>query len=178
VLFCEGEVIQHHPGGEHFRLRRRIEAPIGGSRLSISDTVENLTTTPQHQASLYHFNVGFPALANGSVVEHAGRRLLGPLSVPDATASREAASWPVDTAGRAECTVRTIEQDGAELSVAFAWSAVTLPHLQLWHDLRPSKCVLGIEPCTSPRLPGGRSGPEPMLEPGAVRRYELRIFVA
>jgi hypothetical protein len=34
------------------RLRRCIEAPIGGSTLRIIDTVENLTP----QASLYHFN--------------------------------------------------------------------------------------------------------------------------
>lgn len=177
VLFCEGEMIQHHPGGEHFRLQRRIEAPIGGSQLVISDTVENLAATPQRQASLYHFNIGFPMLTDGTVVEHAGRRLIGPLSVPDATASREAASWPVDVTGEAECTVRTMQSDGEQLLVTFAWSAATLPHLQLWHDLRPGKCVLGIEPCTSPRLPGGRSGSEPMLEPGAVRRYQLAVTV-
>jgi uncharacterized protein DUF4432 len=177
VLFCEGEVIQRHPGGEHFRLRRRIEAPIGGCRLSISDTVENLATTPQRQASLYHFNIGFPGLADGTVVEHAGRRLLGPLSVPDAAASREAASWPVDAAGQAQCTVRALRSADAGPSMTFAWSAETLPHLQLWHDLRPGRCVLGVEPCTSPRLPGGRSGHEPMLEPGEIRRYEIGISV-
>lgn len=46
VLFCEGEVRQLA-----FRLRRRIEAPIGGNSLAITDTVENLAATPQHQAS-------------------------------------------------------------------------------------------------------------------------------
>ena len=176
VLFCEGEMEQMHPGGEHFRLRRRIEAPIGGCHLVISDTVENLAATPQRQASLYHFNIGFPLLTDGTIVEQAGRRLLGPLSVPDAAASREAASWPVD-AGQAECTVRTIRPADDRPSITFAWSAGTLPHLQLWHDLRPGRCVLGVEPCTSPRLTGGRSGQEPILEPGGVRQYEIRISV-
>jgi hypothetical protein len=176
VLFCEGEMEQRHPGGEHFRLKRRIETPVGGCHLVISDTVENLAATPQRQASLYHFNIGFPLLTDGTVVEHAGRRLLGPLSVPDVAASREAASWPVD-AGQAECTVRTIRSADGGPSVTFAWSAGTLPHLQLWHDQRPGRCVLGVEPCTSPRLEGGRSGQEAMLEPGEVRRYEIRISV-
>lgn len=170
VLFCEGEVTQMHPGGEHFHLKRRIEAPIGGNRLVISDTVENFATTAQRQASLYHFNVGFPLLADGTVVEHAGRRLLGPLKVPDAATPPESASWPV--AGQAECTVRS---PGADLSIAFAWSGETLPHLQLWHDLQPGRCVLSVEPCTSARLPSRRSGPEPVLEPGERRRYEIRI---
>jgi hypothetical protein len=177
VLFCEGEVTQMHPGSEHFRLKRRIETPVGGCHLVISDTVENLAATPQRQASLYHFNIGFPLLTDGTVVEHAGRRLLGPLSVPDAESSREAASWPVDVAGQAECTVRTIRPADDRPSITFAWSAGTLPHLQLWHDLRPGRCVLAVEPCTSPRLTGGRSGREPMLEPGEIRRYEIRISV-
>jgi len=175
VLFCEGELVQRHPDGEHFRLRRRIEAPVGGNWLSLSDTVENVATTPQRQASLYHFNIGFPLLADDVVVEHGGRRLLGPLRVPDPTASREAASWPVDGAAGAQCVVRTSRSSDALPSVTITWSAATLPHLQLWHDLRPGKCVLGVEPCTSPRLPGGRSGEEPMLEPGESRRYDLRI---
>ena len=177
VLFCEGEVTQSHSSGEHFRLRRRIEAPVGGNCLSISDTVENLATTAQRQASLYHFNIGFPVLADGVVVEHGGRRLLGPLCVPDATASREAASWAVDDAAGAECVVRTSRPDETLPSVTIAWSAATLPYLQLWHDLRPGKCVLGIEPCTSLRLAGGRSGPDPMLGPGESRRYNLRIVL-
>lgn len=177
ALFCEGELTQRHPGGEHFRLRRRIEAPVGGNCLSISDTVENLATTPRRQASLYHFNIGFPALADGVVVEHGGRQLLGPLRVPDPMASREAVIWPADVAAKAECTVRTTRSDGAPPSVTFTWSAATLPHLQLWHDLRPGMCVLSVEPCTSSRLPGGQSGPEPMLEPGEARRYDLRIVL-
>jgi galactose mutarotase-like enzyme len=72
---------------------------------------------------------------------------------------------------------RNISAAAAAPSITFAWSAETLPHLQLWHDLRPGRCVLGVEPCTSPRLTGGRSGQEPILEPGEVRRYEIRISV-
>lgn len=177
MLFCEGEVIQTHSGREHFRLRRRIEAPVGGGSLTIHDTVENLGAAPQHQASLYHFNIGFPALADGVTVESGGRRLLGPLLVPDEAASREAMSLPTGVGGRAECTVRAMPLDGASVAVTFAWSAATLPHLQLWHDLRPGRCVLSVEPCTSERLPGGLSGEEPMLEPGEIRRYDLHVSV-
>jgi hypothetical protein len=42
VLFCDGEVIQARYGGEALRLRRRIEAPIGGGEIRIEDTVESL----------------------------------------------------------------------------------------------------------------------------------------
>ena len=111
---------------------------------------------PRRQASLYHFNLGLPALSAGTVVTSGGRRLLGPVAVPDEAATREAAHHPL-TGRPGECRVLT-----KDLAVDFAWSAATLPHLQLWHDLRPGTCVLSVEPCTSERLPGGRSGEEPM----------------
>jgi hypothetical protein len=172
VLYCEGEVVQEQAGAEHFRLRRRIEAPIGGSTLSIRDSVENLATTAQPQASLYHLNVGYPALDDGTVVEHDGRRRLGPLRLPDGAASREAFSFPVATMDRATCTVAC-----PKMTLELGWDASSLPHLQLWHDLRPGACVLSIEPCTSQRLPGGRSGEEPVLAPGAARSYALDVSI-
>ena len=165
VLFCEGEVRQ--PG---FRLKRRIEAPADGCSFSIVDIVENLSPTPQRQASLYHFNIGRPALADGTVVRQGTRRRLGPLEVPDVALG--SVSYPVDDGG-AECTVAT-----PSVEITFTWTGETLPHLQLWGDLSPDKGVLSVEPCTSERLDGGLSGEEPLLAPGETRRYELRISLA
>ena len=97
MLFCEGEVSQ--PG---FRLRRRIEAPIGGNSLTIVDTVENLAATPQRQASLYHFNIGQPTLADGTVVKQGAERRLGSPRVPDAAMPSESAGFlgPASVHGR------------------------------------------------------------------------------
>lgn len=162
LLFCEGEVRQ--PG---FALRRRIEAAIGGRGLSIHDTVENLADTPQRQASLYHFNIGRPALASGTVVHQGSRHRLGPLVVPASPLG--SVSFPV-TDGGARCSVVL-----PRFSVVFAWDGATLPHLQLWGDLGPERCVLSVEPCTSERLDGGLSGEEPLLQPGEVRHYRLQV---
>jgi hypothetical protein len=144
----------------------------GGARLSIRDIVHNAAATPQPQASLYHLNIGYPALDDGAVVEHAGQRRLGPLRVPDQTASREAFSIAVPTAEAATGTVIC-----PKMTLELGWSAATLPHLQLWHDLSLGACVLCIEPCTSERLPGGRSGGEPVLAPGETRAYALDISI-
>jgi hypothetical protein len=127
VLFCEGEVVQ--PG---FRLKRRIEAAIGGNSLTIADAVENLSSMPRRQASLYHFNLGLPALSTGAVITSGGHRLLGPIAVADDRATHEATNHPLG-GGPGEC--RVLSKD---LAVDFAWGANTLPHVQLWHDLRPA----------------------------------------
>ena len=76
VLFCEGEAMQFRFGDEALRLRRRIEVPIGGGELRIRDTVENLAAEESPQASLYHFNLGYPAVAAGSAVGFGSGELL------------------------------------------------------------------------------------------------------
>jgi hypothetical protein len=170
ILFCEGEVTQARLGAEALRLHRRIEAPIGGTSLTITDVVENLGPTSCPQASLYHFNLGFPAIAGGTVVEAEGRRILGPLRVPDRDLPSESVCYP---AGAGTCSV--ITRPGT--AVHFAWNSDALPFLQIWHNLQPRVCVLSIEPCTSDRRAGGLSGPERVLEPGESRQYVLRVTV-
>ena len=175
ALFCEGEVIQARFGGEALRLRRRIETPIGGTSLTITDVIENLANEPSTQASLYHFNLGYPGLADGTLVHSGGQILLGPLRVPDAGLAAESVSYPLGGGASADCTVTTPLPEGGRLAVRFAWDPASLPHLQLWHSLRPRNCVLGIEPCTSARLPGGLSGPELSLDPGQTRGYAVGV---
>jgi hypothetical protein len=85
VLFCEGEVMQFRFGAEALRLRRRIEVPIGGSEIRIRDVVENLGANQTPQASLYHFNLGYPAIAPGSIVRLGAKQLLGLAALPDAS---------------------------------------------------------------------------------------------
>jgi hypothetical protein len=165
LLFCEGVVVQRG-----FRLKRRVEAPVDGSGLSIVDVVENSGGAPQRQATLYHFNIGRPALADGTMVRQGARPRLGPLKVPHGPLG--SVGYPVSDGG-AECTVAT-----PSMEVTFSWDGETLPHLQLWGDLSVDKGVLSVEPCTSERLDGGLSGEEPLLAPGEIRRYALMVSLA
>ena len=91
VLWAEGEVLQSAVYGEHLLLRRRIEALVGERRFRIHDVVENVGHTPVSHMLLYHCNVGFPVVDEGSEllvparattttygVPIDGYRLLGP----------------------------------------------------------------------------------------------------
>jgi len=176
ILFCEGEVVQARYGGENLLLRRRIEAPIGGSEIRIFDTVQNRGMGEQAHAILYHFNFGYPALQDGSVVKLADEVVLGPMSLADPAAAPSSTSHAVGGRPRALCTL-SLGQPGA-LSIAVEFETTHLAHLQLWHDLRPNACVLGIEPCTSARAEGGRSNGDVPLKPGERRTYSLRIAMA
>ncbi len=62
-------------------------------------------------------------------------------------------------------------EHGATLEIAVRFDVSTLPHLQLWHDLRPQACVLAIEPCTSAKI----NGVEPVALSGETRSYSVDI---
>lgn len=178
ILFCEGEVVQARYGGEALRLRRRIEAPVGGCEIRIADRVENIGAAPSPQAILYHVNLGFPAIGPGTQVDLDGRTLLGPIRLPDPDDLPAAVSHDAGAHERATCRVLTPGRDGGGFTVSLSFDTATLPHLQVWRDLRPNVGVLAVEPCTSARKADGRSGPEAVLAPSESRCYSLVLRFA
>ena len=176
VVFCEGEVTQARLGGEALRLRRRIEAPIGGAVVRIEDQVTNLAATDQRQALLYHINIGFPFVAAGTELLLDGERLLGPLQLPQAGIQPTVTCRPIQGSGWTTCALRTpAEGNGPPRRLAVSFDAATLPWLQIWLEPRPHAHALGIEPCTSDRMLNGRSADEPVLRAGESRRYRVEL---
>src|SRR5918997_2271487 len=66
VLWAEGEVRQAAVFGENLVLRRRVEARVGESRLTVHDEVENAGFALTPHMYLYHVNVGWPVVDGGS----------------------------------------------------------------------------------------------------------------
>lgn len=60
VLWAEGEVRQASIFGENLRLRRRIEADLGGTSIRLMDTVVNDGFDRTPHMFLYHINAGWP----------------------------------------------------------------------------------------------------------------------
>jgi hypothetical protein len=172
-LYCEGEATQFRYGAEGLRLHRRIEAPIGGASFVIRDSVENIGPTSVSQPIMYHFNLGHPAIATGTVVELNGTTVLGPITLPDARNGLISAFTRPATGGEGRCVVRS----PSGLEIRFGLSTDTLTHLQLWHDLRPNVGVLSIEPCTSERTADDSPPMEAILEPGERRSYRVAVSV-
>jgi hypothetical protein len=171
VLYCEGEVMQFRFQGEALRLRRRIEVPIGGCEIRFTDVVENLGASASPQACLYHFNLGHPAIAPGTTVRLGSRKLMTVTALPDPNSDTTSVSYPAGEDHRAVCTVSTPGAGGASLDIVFDFATATLPHLQLWHDLRPHAGVLSVEPCSSAKI----DGVEQIIQPGEKRHYDLRV---
>jgi hypothetical protein len=54
--------------GERLRLTRMIMSRLGDNRITIQDTVENAGFHPAPHMMLYHFNFGFPLMAEDTTV--------------------------------------------------------------------------------------------------------------
>jgi hypothetical protein len=175
LLYCEGEVVQWRYGGEGYRLRRRIEAPIGAAAIRIFDTVENIGPEPTPLAILYHFNLGYPAIAAGTTVHLDDERLMGPLAMLEADPVMPPSLHAAAARNIACCRVLAPSGDGSVRRIAFRWRSDTLPWLQLWRDLRPNCGVLSVEPCSIGRSADGANEIDEPLEPGDRRSFHIEI---
>jgi hypothetical protein len=73
VLWAEGEIVQAAVFAEHLVLRRRIEVDLGGTEIRLVDTVTNAGFDRTPHMFLYHVNIGWPLLDEGT-------RLVAPIT--------------------------------------------------------------------------------------------------
>jgi hypothetical protein len=197
VLKARGRMKQVSFHGEHLQLTREITVKLGENRFTIHDVVENLAGRPEAHMMLYHFNVGFPLLDEGSrldvevnrtdglderaqrIVESA-RHVQGPVYgyqeevvvhdvIPDAD------GW---------VTARMVNpsfQGGRGLSMSVRYRKNELPYLWQWRNFRERAYVMGIEPGNADmrgRAYNRERGTLSILKTGERREYTLEVEAA
>ncbi len=172
VLFCEGEVTQSRVNGEALRLHRRIEAPVGGTTLAITDRVENLSAKPWPFGLMHHVNFGFPLVREGARLELDGAPLLS-LAPGETPAKLDCVA--VEKGWR-RCTI-SAPLEGGRLAFTLGFDGAVLPFLQLWNNLDAGTRVIAMEPCTAGRKENGQSEAPPVLAPGEMftARVEMEV---
>ncbi|HEY3061522.1 MAG TPA: aldose 1-epimerase family protein [Chloroflexota bacterium] len=160
TLWAEGEVRQAAIFGEHLRLRRRIEADLGGNAIRLFDTVTNHGFDPTPHMLLYHINLGWPLVDDGArLVAPIARTRWSTDSVREQRVSYQRFPAPrpgfveqvyahdlvADDAGRV-CAAVINEQLG--LGVQVSWPALEFPYFFEWLHLREGAYAVGLEPST------------------------------
>ena len=187
ILWAEGEVSQGAVFGERLLLRRRVEARVGESRLTIRDEVENVGHDRTPHMFLYHVNVGFPILDEGAA-------LLAPASRPVARGDHDVAGYTSfhgprpgyveevtehAVAAEADGTVPVAVVNRARgLGAYECFNRDQLPFHFVWRMLGEGTYVVGIEPSTNRtagRLDARERGELIELEPGEIRVYNLEL---
>jgi uncharacterized protein DUF4432 len=187
TLWAEGEVRQASVFGEELILRRRIEAEVGGTRLVIRDRVENVGHSAVTHMLLYHCNVGFPVVDEGS-------ELLVPSDATRTDPWDTVSGYRTLTAPRPDFQeacfyeralaepsgLRPAGIVNRRLGIGFyqVSRAEQLPELMLWRMLGEGAYAVAIEPGTNRALERARLrelGEIMELAPGEGREYELEV---
>lgn len=182
-FWCEGEIVQTMQFHGSLRLRRRLEVPLGGQRISMRDRVVNSGPTVMSHMMLYHFNIGHPLVAEATDIRvDNGQQIWGqgdPLSAFPAPQPEQQNSLSVFAMdGDAETGLCTISntQNGLEMELEF--DRQSLPFLQLLRMTGRGTYGIGLEPCST----GKRSRAEArtanemvFLKPGEHRTYNFNI---
>lgn len=177
VLFAEGETTAAHINRPSFRMKRRVQADIGGSGFEIIDEVENIGIGPTEMKILYHINFGYPVVSQGTQALLNGN----PIHVVEGGSTSDMECEPLvrcHPAGAGEFQVRLVQSAGEGrdgFSAAIEGPAGSLPYVQLWRDPRPRRNILSLEPSNCDRTESGASGKGAWLQPGEKWNAKLKF---
>src|SRR5262245_44148812 len=181
VLYAEGEVVQASVFGEQLLLRRRVEAPVGHARLAIHDEVVNIGHDRTPHMLLYHVNVGWPVVDEGSelLVPATGVEPRGDhpvegyriLHAPEAGYVEQVFEHELATEADGGVPVAIVNRE-AGIGAYELFRRDQLPHHLVWRMLGEGTYVVGIEPSTNRtagRLDARERGELIELGPGGSR---------
>ena len=187
ILWAEGEVLQSAIFAEHLMLKRRIEARVGESRFTIHDTVVNVGHVDVAHLLLYHCNVGFPVIDEGSEllvpsartttdygVPIEGYRTLS-APIPDFTEACFEHELVAEAAGTVPVAVVNCRLG---LGVYQVFRISQLPHHTVWRMMGEDTYAMALEPATNRdagRWDARERGELITLLRGQSRQYDLEI---
>ena len=187
VLWAEGEIHQAAIFAENLVLHRRIEADLGGTEIRLTDTVRNAGFELTPHMFLYHVNVGWPLLEEGStfdapiaetlwrsdsVAEQGVSHLVFPGPQPGFVEQVYEHALTPDPDGRQRVRVANAARGRAfELD----YDPAAFPAFFEWLNLREGSYAVGLEPSTH-HVAGDAAAREDgsmiWLAHGEERRYE------
>ncbi|WP_419999016.1 aldose 1-epimerase family protein [Streptomyces boninensis] len=192
VLWAEGEIRQAAVFAENLALTRRIEADLGGDEIRLTDTVTNPGFDPMPHMFLYHINLGWPLLDEGS-------RFLAPVAKmlwqSDSVAEQgiDHRTLPAPQPGFIEQvyehelaeladgrTAAAVVNDRLGFAVSVEWDQASFPCFFQWLNVRAGDYAIGLEPSTH-HVAGDAAAREDRsmiwLGPGESRTYRTSFRV-
>ncbi len=192
-----GIIRQSQALGSRLELRRTISATLGKSVIRIHDQVINKGNSDAAHMLLYHCNLGWPLVDEGSKIVWNGlwkardgnpNKLFNeandfhscPAPLDDHQGNGEEAAFidiEADNSGFCNCG---IDNQKIGLSLTIKFQKNQLPWLTNWLHFGKGEYVVGLEPGTNPPIgqsQARRQNELIQLAPGETRNYALEIEV-
>ena len=192
VLRTSGEMREAELFGENLVLRRSIETRWGEKSLTVTDEIENQGFRPEPLLLLYHINIGYPLLDEGTEVllptrsvtprDEASKGHEMRWNVMDAPKDNEPEyvfiHEPVaDENGN---VIVCVLNERLKLGLRLSYTAANLPRFMEWKSTASGDYVVGLEPSNSSvygRLYHEREGSVHHLAPFAKETNVLTFTV-
>ncbi len=168
TMSVEGVVLQSTVFGAHLQLRRKISAKLGENKITVEDAVTNLGNEECGHMILYHANLGYPLIDEGTKLNWRGSWKAGNPNDPvindknDFTlcqsptdlhsGAKESVAFidiEADENGICTCSAEN-KKIGVELKISF--SKDVLPWLINWQHWGKGEYVCALEPATNPPI--------------------------
>jgi hypothetical protein len=196
TMHVEGEMRESIVFGENILLRRRIDAKLGDPRFMIHDVVRNEGFQRTPLMILYHINIGFPVVDDGSEFMYSASESAPRDDVAKpGFAERGRFSSPIpgykeqvffhnmnsDAAGYVHAAIVNRKFEGGKgLGVSVKYRQAELHRFIEWKMMGEGTYVVGMEPANC--LVQGRAkererGTLQFIEPGETREFHLEIGV-
>lgn len=192
VLRVAGEMREAELFGENLVLRRSIETRYGEKSLRVVDEIENQSFRPEPLMLLYHINIGYPLLDEGTELLLPTRSV----TARDRDAQGHEDGWNKmdaprdnepeyvfihDLAGTEEnWSAAAVVNEKLGLGLLIEFSRENLPYFMEWKSTASGDYVLGLEPSNASvygRPFHEKEGTLHRLAPFAAERNELRFTV-
>jgi len=195
VLSVEGRIRESAVFGENMVLKRKIWTKMGESRLWIEDKVENQGYRETPLMIIYHFNIGFPVVAEGSrlispttevtpVTEESAKgkedyaRFTAP--IPNFKEKVYYHRMRADEDGLVRCALVNENIEGEGFGVYLRYKLDQLPNFLQWKMMGEGEYVVGMEPANC-QVEGRAKEKErrtlQMLKPGETQDFSLEVGV-
>ncbi|MFQ6130682.1 MAG: aldose 1-epimerase family protein [Armatimonadota bacterium] len=196
VMCARGKVREASVFGPNILLTRTIAARLGQSRIWIHDVVENQGFASQEHMILYHCNLGFPLMDEGTELLAAAQEVIprdevaeaglddyATFSAPVADYQEQVFYHDLATDDDGDSLVGVVNRSfrqGHGLGLYVKFPKAELPRFAQWKNPGEGTYVQGLEPANcwvTGRADERARGTLQVLEPGEVREYHLEIGV-
>jgi|FLYN01.1.fsa_nt_gi hypothetical protein len=192
ILEAEGRVIQAQAYGENLVLTRRYTARLGESRFFMHDEVENAGFLPTVHMLLYHMNIGFPIVDDGSEFVAPVAR---PPAIPEGLPVSDPNEYSRFIAPQKDWLLQGFELEmvtdadnlvplaivnpALDIGLYVVYNRSQFPNYLEWRMMGEGQYAVGIEPCTNTfgREKVRELGQQITLQPGDRRTYDIEVGI-
>lgn len=196
ILWATGEVREARLFGPNLLLKRSIHTKLGENRIWISDVIENQGFHESPLQLLYHCNMGFPVINEGSELlavmdkmeprddeAHKGVDIFDTFEAPTPDYSEQCFFIDHDVDDKNNVNVALVNRkynNSKGLGVYLSYPKSELPYYTQWKMVGEGEYVVGMEPGNC--IPEGREsarrrGALKFLKPGEKASFHLEIGV-